>query len=98
VAGQSDEAGDPAVAHGIVNLGALAVRGAVVAAATEAGVTLAGPACADSGRQVLRIRTPVERALRIPPHLPRRAGRGEPLEEPGLLLCAENGLRRLVVA
>src|SRR5262249_7382853 len=98
VAGHGDETGEPAVAYGIVDLGALAVRGAVVAATAEARVALARPARACAGGQVLGIRAPVQRALRVPPDLPGRPRRGQPLQEPGLLLGAEDGLRRLMPA
>src|SRR5215211_6421142 len=77
---------------------AFGVSRAPVAAAAEAGVAGARPGLDQTGRQILRIRAPVQGPLGVAPYLPGRARRAQPVEEPRLLLGAEDGLRRPVFA
>src|SRR5690606_9656000 len=100
VAGQDGEAGDAGLAHGVEDLAALVVAAAPVAVALH-GVAV-GP-FRPVGRheafgQVLRVDALVVRAQRGAPDLPGRGGVAQAIEEPGLLLRAEHGLRRAVLA
>src|SRR5262249_43555354 len=70
-----DEPLDPLVADEVVQLGALAIARADVAAAAKAGIARSRPRglCQTRG-QVLRAGPPIERAVRGSPDLPRRRG------------------------
>src|SRR5262249_60563974 len=69
VAGHGRKARDAGVAHEVVDLGALDVRTAVIAAA-EARISRTRPRFHELYRHVLWIDAPVERAGRVAPDLP----------------------------
>src|SRR4029079_18169040 len=96
IAAHRDEPLDAAFAYEVVELGALAIRRADVAAA-HGRVARDGPGrFGDAGGQVLRVHAPVERSVRRAPDLPCRLRRRERALEPCLLLFPQHRERGLV--
>ena len=94
VARDDCEAADSFIAYQVVDFRTLNPGGAMIAAAEigEAG----GPRLGEAGWQVLRIGAPIETAQRAAPDFPCRGRTLELVLEPGFLLRAQDGLRRVV--
>src|SRR4051812_2926181 len=97
IARYGDEPFDPPVTHEVVQLRALGVHASEIAAA-RTGVTRARPGFGEPRRKVLRIGTPIERAVRGSPNLPGRLRRRERPLEPRLLFATEQRHRGFVLA
>src|ERR1043165_10166026 len=89
--------GDLRVANQIVDLAALGPGTAVIAAAQSRERTGRPRLLRQARGQILRVSARLERALRVPPDLPRRRRALQLVLEPGLLLGSKNGLRRRVL-
>src|SRR5450755_1143701 len=72
--------------------------GAAMVPSPETCISLTGPWLAKPLRQILGIGTHVQCRCRIAPDLPDRFGFSQPVEEPRLLLAAQNGLRGRIFA
>src|SRR5262249_1637158 len=88
----SDKAGDPILSDEIVDLTELEVRCTEVSAAEDPEVRAWPRLLREARRHVLYIDARIESAERIPPDLPGRLGSAQALEEPTLLLRAQEGL------
>src|SRR5215831_1427668 len=97
VARDDRKPGDLRVANEIVDLAALGPGTAVIAAAQSRERTGRPRLLRQARGQILRVGARLERALRVPPDLPRRRRALQLVLEPGLLLGSKNGLRRRVL-